>query len=259
MKFGLPYPEKREFTFRARELPLSPPNKTFAIPEIMASIVKAVVDTYLNLENAQESIRGLRLVSRDFNQAADPYFAVYLECANHKRRNHEQAFQKTMRVCGRYIRSIDFGYVDDAVDDEVLDTARKFCHNVEGLTLYFQELPNVGVLQSDYLLLFDASYSFCDSIKTLNACMVLDGEEGVANFDADFSTAQEYLTGIETLNIYIRNPFAHHLNSDPELSSEPINWETFQGFFRSFPNLKSFEMVGIHVQWNEMPPAKDIT
>ncbi|KAF9997944.1 hypothetical protein BGZ80_010075 [Entomortierella chlamydospora] len=101
MKFGLPFPEKCEFTFRARGLPYSPSNRTFAIPKLLAAIVKSIADSYINLESAQGSIRDLRLVSRDFHQAADPYFAVYLECANYKRLRYETDAEYNQRICGK--------------------------------------------------------------------------------------------------------------------------------------------------------------
>ncbi|KAF9097416.1 hypothetical protein BGX27_000958 [Mortierella sp. AM989] len=305
MKFGLPYPEKCEFTFQAKELPLSPANKTFVTSELLAMVVKAIVDEHISLREAQISIRRLRLVSRPFYHAADPYFAIYLDNPIHgnydetvtaykerlsKNKNGKSSddyerdgedededeneendyfltiMEKMMRPCGRYVRSLDLGDSELVRNEKrILEAAGKYCHNVEKVIFYFQESPGMCVSQSDYLSLLQSWSTYCDTtnsysnkVQKFTARMVLDGEGGEPNFKDDFDPIRCYLTGINSLCIEIRNPYAHHTIEDPEVSDEPIDWKVFQSFFQSFPNLVSFDMRGIFVRWDQMPSAEEI-
>ncbi|KAF9359682.1 hypothetical protein BGX26_011722 [Mortierella sp. AD094] len=271
MIFGLSNAETYTFTVRAKELPVSPIKKTIFIPELLDIIMYAVKHSYNDTRKAQESIRRLRLVSRAFYQAAQPYFAVYIDkplFESERQIVTDYRLFKTasigygelepdkriprIRGIGSFVRSLNLK-TDGRYSVDVIEVLGECCPNVEEITFTFLEHPSgIGIAQPDYFQLL-RKWSGHNNIKKVTALMTLQTKNfhGTANFTDEFDKVRGYLTGVDTLSIKVENPFARHTDKDPDVSGRPIDWLTFKGFFRSFSNLVSFDLSGIHVKWNE--------
>ncbi|KAF9359683.1 hypothetical protein BGX26_011723 [Mortierella sp. AD094] len=277
MILGLPNAETFTFTVRAKELPISPIKKTIFIPELLDTIVHAVNYSDSDTRKTQQSIRRLRLVSRAFYLAAQPYFAVYIDKPLFESERQIISDYRSFRTAtigygeftpderiprirgiGSYIRSLNLK-TDGRYSFDVLEVLGECCPNVEEITCTFlEDTSGFGIEQPNYFYLLK-SWSGHNNVKKFTALMTLQTRNlhGTANFTDEFDKIREYLTGIDTLSIKVENPYAHHTDKDPDVSRIPIDWQTFKGFFQSFPNLVSFDMSGVHVKWNAIKKGNE--
>ncbi|KAF9106155.1 hypothetical protein BGX27_009281 [Mortierella sp. AM989] len=155
-----------------------------------------------------------------------------------------------IRDYGPYIRSLDLT-TDVTYDKDLLELIGDCCNNVESVMLSFQGLPDSGLIQPDYPTLFKKWSSVSDkgnnTISHITAKMKMDsGKGGVFNFE-DFNKIQEHLTEIGILETKADNPVDYYTDEYPILH-KLLSWDTFRGFFQSFPKLISIHMNGVYVK-----------
>ncbi|KAG0015049.1 hypothetical protein BGZ80_010074, partial [Entomortierella chlamydospora] len=216
--------------------------------------------------DGQASVYALRLVSRAFHQAADPHFFVYMHDAPFEKwrtLDYRREYKEIIRVCGRYIRLMDLRS-GPYIDEDLMELIRDCCPNVEKVTFSFQEY--CGKVPDYHSLLKKWSPStnpnsdnigYRNKIKKVTALIDMSGEESaIGNFEKGLDSIREYLTGMTKLIVKVEST-RFNISGDPNL--KPLSWQTFEGFFHSFPSLTSFSVECLCIRWSQMPPAETIT
>ncbi|KAF9348175.1 hypothetical protein BGX26_000393 [Mortierella sp. AD094] len=221
------------------------------MPELIDRVVQYVVpDIDKDLEKAQETIRHLRLVSRAFFQAANPYFAVYLNSPTFQRFKGYQGrinYQEKISVCGPLIQSIDLR-TGHFYDFELIELIGDCCPALRHVTLSFQDRMHIFPRPNYSSLFKRLSFSYVSSsfntytntntnnnnnnnnirnrIKFLTA--ILRVNRGLVNefvIDASFVNIRKYLARVENLNVEaeFENPPGENpiCISDKPLSGDP--------------------------------------
>ncbi|KAF9374302.1 hypothetical protein CPB97_012174 [Podila verticillata] len=255
-----------KFTFRAAEYPESSVHKVLQIPELLDMICAAVSKVsnspdnkkYYLLDEADQAIRQLRLVSRAFRQAANAFFSIEIDSIEpyssfswYQTRWYESCknVENKIIACGPFIHKINF----DADNEQALEAAANHCTNVREVSLVLQEMPGCSVCQGDFSGALSKWASLPhNKLEVVNAIMTLEDAEGRASF-SDFDSIRQYFRGIKKLTIQCSNPNEHHTVEIRDRCYTPIKWERFLSFVTYFRRLESLEFTGFFIDWSGMP------
>ncbi|KAF9996227.1 hypothetical protein BGZ80_010208, partial [Entomortierella chlamydospora] len=232
--------------------------EALSTPELLDLIMQAVFGNRKHTKKTMGSVCQLRLVSRAFHAAADPYFTVYIFASpfdGYRDSFFRDKYVCRIRICGPYIRFLDLtpGYAND---QGLMKLIGECCPKVEEVMFSFHEYTHYEVVPLNYLTLLkkwssstdtDNKIGYRNSTKKVLVRKNFDWSKGAADkFDEGFERIREYLKGIDTFDIIAEY-------AGDAISNTPLNWETFIGFFRSFPSLASLSTSEFYIQWNPSP------
>ncbi|KAF9996228.1 hypothetical protein BGZ80_010207 [Entomortierella chlamydospora] len=249
--------------------------KVLSMPELLDLIIQAVIRIQWSPILVQGEIRRLRLVSHAFHVAANPYFAVHMidsPFGGDKFDDFRRKYEEKIRTCGFYIRELDLTSGPNN-NMELMGLIGDCCPNVEEVVFSFFSFKENTVDPLGYCTLLkkwsstytddddnnsnnnDGNYNGCgrykNNLKKVTIRRNLDWEGGTTdNSYEGFERIREYLRGIETL--IIKGLYIH---DTPEIVPHRPCWETFMDFFRSLPNLVSFDTNEIYIPWSQLPPT----